>query len=550
MKRIQKTLLAVILICSVFVSAITVLSENTEIKFSDVPQNHWGYSAITEMTSRGLFSGTTVPIDGVGTFEPENPMTRAAFITVITRELYPEDVKNAESGDKWWSPYYSVALEKGLITEAELDNGILDVPMTREEMSMILVRSAEQKGESINKLVSDAQIADYSDVDDYYKLYVKECFSLGLIGGVDTQGTFDPKGTLNRAAAATVIYRLIDATKRIEVVFSTDSEFEIHFIDVGQADAALVLCDGKSMLIDGGNAADSSKIYTYLKERNITHLDFVIATHAHEDHVGGIAGALNYATAGKVYCPVESYDSDTFGNFVKYVEKQNLSIAIPEKGDSFSIGSAKVDILAVNTTSDTNNSSIVLKITYGKTTFLFTGDAERDVEQYLLDGNVDLSATVLKVGHHGSETSTSYVFLREIMPEYAVISVGKGNSYGHPSDEVLSRLRDADSKVYRTDLQGDIICKSDGENVEFNVEKNPDADTLSAPSCSSIDESKSASVEADGDSEYILNINSKKFHYPTCKSVKQMSEKNKKEHKGSREEIISMGYIPCANCKP
>ena len=120
MKKIQRIFLLVILLCLVFASTVTVLAESTDIKFSDVPQTHWGYSAITEMTKRGLFSGTTVPVDGVGTFEPDKPMTRAAFITVITRELYPEEVASAEGGNEWWSPYYNVALEKGLVTETEL----------------------------------------------------------------------------------------------------------------------------------------------------------------------------------------------------------------------------------------------------------------------------------------------------------------------------------------------------------------------------------------------------------------------------------------------
>ncbi len=525
---------------------VTPFAQNSTISFSDVPKSYWGYSAITEMTKRGLFSGTTEAVNGVGTFEPEAPMTRAAFITVMMRELYPDDIKNAESGSKWWSPYYDIAIENGILKNGELENGKLDQPMTREEMSMVLVRCAKQKGEVVGKLVSDAQIADYSTISEEFKVYVKECFSMGLIGGVDTKGTFSPKGTLNRAAAATVIYRLVDHSQRLKVDLPQESTFSIHFIDVGQADAALVLCDGKSMLIDGGNSSDSSIIYSYLKNQEITHLDYIVGTHAHEDHIGGLSGALNYASVGTVYCPVKSYDSDAFRDFVKYLEKRNVSITIPRVDDSFSLGSSRIDILACNTANDTNNTSIVLKITYGNTTFLFTGDAEREVEQYLIDNNADLSSTVLKVGHHGSETSTSYVFLREIMPEYAVVSVGKGNSYGHPTDEVLSRLRDADVKVFRTDLQGDIICNSDGERVTFTVDKGENADTLKAPNA----EITESSNTQNNFSKYILNINTKKFHYEDCRSVKQMSEKNKKDYFGSRDDLVLSGYTPCKNCNP
>ena len=201
-----------------------------------------------------------------------------------------------------------------------------------------------------------------------------------------------------------------------------NSSLEVHFIDVGQADAALVLCDGYSMLIDGGNVGDSSKLFSYLKKHNISHLDYVIGTHAHEDHIGGIAGALNFATVGTAYCPVDSYNTDAFNNFKRALQKHNVPITIPTVSTNFLLGNASCEILAVNTQSDVNNSSIVLRIKYGETSFLFTGDAEREVEQDILSREDDLLTTVLKVGHHGSETSTSYVWLREVMPEYAVIS--------------------------------------------------------------------------------------------------------------------------------
>ena len=256
-----------------------------------------------------------------------------------------------------------------------------------------------------------------------------------------------------------------------------ETNFEVHFIDVGQADAMLVLCDGKAMLIDGGNAADSNLMYTYLKKYNITHLDYVIATHVHEDHVGGIAGALRFASVGTVYCPARTYTTKAFKNFLQSLDRSDASITVPAAGLTFQLGSAVCTILAVNTElDDLNNTSIVMRIVYGETSFLFTGDAERPVEEHLLNSGIDLHADVLKVGHHGSKSSTSYYFLRQVAPKYAVIQVGKDNDYGHPTETVLSRLRDAEVKTFRTDLQGDIICISDGKNLTFTVSKNPDAD--------------------------------------------------------------------------
>jgi len=350
------------------------------------------------------------------------------------------------------------------------------------------------------------------------------------------------------------------------------SGFKVYFIDVGQADAALVVCDGKTMLIDGGNAADSNLIYSFLKKKGVSHLDYIIATHAHEDHVGGLSGALNYATVDTVYCPTRSYSSNAFNNFVKNVEKQGKSITVPSRGARFSLGSADCTVLAVNTTSDTNNSSIVLRIVYGSTSFLFTGDAERDVEEAMVNRGVTLKSTVLKVGHHGSYTSTSYQFLWNVMPDYAVISCGKGNSYGHPHDEVLSRLRDADVHLFRTDLQGDITCTSNGSSVSFSVSRNwnanvfgdvgnnstqPPAETEpeitepveTVPSETTPPETEPPAGENEG-TEYILNKNSMKFHYAYCEWAQKISYKNREEYTGSREDLIERGYSPCGSCDP
>jgi len=253
---------------------------------------------------------------------------------------------------------------------------------------------------------------------------------------------------------------------------AADTYFEVHFLDVGQGDCALVLCDGQAMLIDGGEASESSKVYAYLQNHGVDHLDYIVATHVHSDHVGGLSGALNYASVDHALCPVRDYDSKAFRSFIKYLKKQNISITIPEDGDEFNIGSAKVYVFGpVKDYDEANDASIVLKVVYGKTSFLFTGDAERIAEADILARGYDLSATVLKVGHHGSDTSTSYPFLREVMPEYAVISVGKNNSYGHPSENTLSRLRDADVTVFQTDLCGTIICVSDEKTVAFEFEK-------------------------------------------------------------------------------
>lgn len=252
-----------------------------------------------------------------------------------------------------------------------------------------------------------------------------------------------------------------------------NSNFEVHFIDVGQADSALIECDGKTMMIDGGNVADSNVVAAYLKKEDVTELNYVVCSHAHEDHVGGLSGALSVTKADNIYAPKTETNTKAYKNFKKKAEEQNVEIKHPNVGDEIQLGSSTVEFLGPvdENGKDLNSTSIVLKITYGNTSFLFTGDAESDEEEEILNSGADLKSTVLKVGHHGSRTSTSYPFLREVMPQYAVISVEKGNSYGHPNEETLSKLSDAGVEVYRTDESGDIVMTSDGNSISITTSK-------------------------------------------------------------------------------
>ena len=326
---------------------------------------------------------------------------------------------------------------------------------------------------------------------------------------------------------------------------SESGSFTIHFIDVGQADSALVPCDGHSMLIDGGNADDSNLVYSVLQRETEGHLDYVVGTHAHEDHIGGLSGAFETDTADVTFCPVTEYDSKAFRNFKTRADERGGGITIPAVGDTFTLGEASVTVVAVNSVpEDTNNTSIVIRIVYGDTSFLFTGDAEQETEEKILESGQNIESTVLKVGHHGSSTSTSQAFLDAVSPTYAVISCGKDNSYGHPHSETLAKLASAGVEVLRTDELGDIYCTSDGSEVTFSYgEYHKDADTSAAE----IEEPQQPDTISE---TYILNTNSRKFHRPDCSSASQISDANREEYTGTREELIEQGYTPCGYCKP
>ncbi|MBZ2174547.1 MBL fold metallo-hydrolase [Schnuerera sp. xch1] len=250
-------------------------------------------------------------------------------------------------------------------------------------------------------------------------------------------------------------------------------DIEVHFIDVGQADSILIKSStGKNMLIDAGNNDDEDLIYSYLKDKGIETLDVVVGTHPHEDHIGGLDTVINNFDVKKIYMPKVSNNTKTFEDVLLATKNKGLKITTPTSGDNFELGNAKCTMLAPNSSTydELNNYSIVIKLEYEDTSFLFTGDAEGISEQEMLNKGYDLSADVLKVGHHGSESSTTELFLEAVSPKHAVIMVGKDNSYGHPHDIILQRLKENNINVYRTDKSETIIATTDGKDI--TIDKN------------------------------------------------------------------------------
>lgn len=318
---------------------------------------------------------------------------------------------------------------------------------------------------------------------------------------------------------------------------SAEENFQMHFIDVGQALSVLVECDGQFMLYDGGNVDDGSLVVSYLQNQGVEELQYVFCSHAHEDHVGGLAAALAYFPANHVYSPVTEASTKCFQNFIKYTQQQGLQVEVPAVGTVWQLGSATVQLLGpIKQYNDTNDTSLVLRIDYGSTSFLLTGDMESDAERDLVESGANLKADVLQVGHHGSSTSSSYIFMNAVLPKMGIISCGANNKYGHPHEETLSILRDAGVDTYRTDLLGTITIGSDGSNYTVSSEHYATDAELNPT-----DPAASSTAQQ----AYIGNVNSKKFHLPTCPNLP--AEKNQILF-SSYDEAIAAGYEPCATC--
>ena len=253
-------------------------------------------------------------------------------------------------------------------------------------------------------------------------------------------------------------------------VDSSSSLLNVYYLDVGQGDSELIeLPDGRNMLIDAGNAENGSQINHFLQEQSIDKIDYLVATHPHADHIGGMAEVVQAVDIGSVYMPKVSTNSKTFENLISTIEQKGLKISTAKAGVTlFDQGNLKAVLVAPVGTkyTDLNQYSAVIQLVYGDTSFLFTGDAGAESEKQI---TADIHADVLKVGHHGSDTSSTKSFLERVSPKYAVIEVGEDNKYGHPDATTLKKLKDIGAEIYRTDEDGTIRIQSDGENI--TVEK-------------------------------------------------------------------------------
>lgn len=300
-----------------------------------------------------------------------------------------------------------------------------------------------------------------------------------------------------------------------------DRPFEVHFLDVGQADCALVICDGKTMLVDGGNIGDGPKILEYLRAQGVQKLDVLIASHPHADHIGGLPDVVREMEVTRACLSPYVHTSATYASLLDALDERGTAVSVPKAGDSFTLGGTQCQFVGDGAGfDDANNSSLILRAAYGDTAVLFTGDAETPAEEKALENGLPLEATVLKVGHHGSNTSTGKAFLAAVAPDIAVISVGEGNSYGHPAAGTLKKLT---CTLYRTDRDGTVVLASDGSTF------GPKGETTVQIGI------------------YIGNIQSGKYHRLGCRYLPSFENM---DFFFRPSDAAHAGYVPCGVCQP
>lgn len=335
-----------------------------------------------------------------------------------------------------------------------------------------------------------------------------------------------------------------------------EGELRVSFIDVGQGDSEFIeLPNGETLLIDAGTNETGADVVNYIESLGYSSIDYVVGTHPHEDHIGGLDDVIRTFDVESVYMPKVTADTKTFEDVLDAVDEKGLTINTAKAGVTLVDGdglSVKMLAPVLDEYDNTNDYSAVIRIVYDDTSFIFMGDAEQYAED-LITGDVD--SDVLKVGHHGSSTSTGEAFLERVSPSYAVISCGLGNSYGHPHTETIEKL--GGIPVFRTDEMGTIVATSDGSEISFRTLGKSDTGNAAQPEAPQETDTTafpgydegSVSEGLDISDGYILNTNSKKIHLPDCSAVDNMSDSNK-AYTDDYEQALSEGYTPCKICNP
>ena len=338
-----------------------------------------------------------------------------------------------------------------------------------------------------------------------------------------------------------------------DTVVAQNGEMKVHFLDVGQGLSILVQSEGKTMIYDGGDRKTSSFVVSYLKKQNIKTIDYLISSHYDADHMAGLIGCLKAFDVKHVISSDYEHDSKLYKSFIKAVKADGFTMEHPAVGETFTFGNGKFTILAPSTIDKkgSNNNSVAIKLENGDNSFVFTGDAEHASENAMCNTGIDLECDVLVPGHHGSATATSWDFLQKTVPEYAVISCGANNKYGHPDKDTMDKLESMGIQVYRTDKQGTITVVSDGNTLKWSEDScndytpgdENDSGTKVSGSAGTKQTASSQSQDNTTDMVWISATGSKYHRINNCG---RMNPDNAKQV--TREQAVSMGMEACKKC--
>lgn len=323
--------------------------------------------------------------------------------------------------------------------------------LTREEMAQIISVAYEMEDVSGNSFVDTSK--------SWASKKIEALVSNGITVGYP-DGTFKPKNNINRAEFSVMLVRAMDDDFKVDPL----KNLQVHFIDVGQGDSTLIQTpDGANILIDGGIKSAGQKVVSFLKSKDVGKLDMVVATHPHADHIGGLIPVLNAFKVEKFVDSGKAHTSQTYLEMLTIIDNKNIPFEVAQKGKvyTFDNGFKMTTIHADSAAANLNNASVSFKAEYNKVSFMFTGDGEKEAENAMINSGFNLNSTIYKAGHHGSNTSSTQAFINKVKPQATILSYGKGNSYGHPHDEIVKRLQAVGSKLYSTE-KGDILVKTNG----------------------------------------------------------------------------------------
>lgn len=451
MKRIISVLSILVLVFAL----VLPQQIHAEKIFSDEPIDIEQRNAVYSLVDKGVINGYPD-----GTFKPNQSITRAQVAVMINRAVKLEPVRGATtfSDVPTTHPYYNdiQALYRAGIIDGSAGKYNPSNVLTRGQMAKILANTYKLTLKETNAFT------DVSANHGFNK-YIGALADANITTGY-ADGTFKPNTKLSRVHFAVFMYRAIQ-------FIENPNQLKVHFIDVGQGDSILIQApNGKTMLVDGGVKSAGNTIVSYIQSLGIKKLDYVVATHPDSDHIGGLIAVLKVIPVGEFINSGKDHTTETYTQLLELVLDKNIKYTEPTTGDLIALDKdLKTQVLHVDAnTSNNNDASIVLKVTYNKVSFLLMADADTNIESQIAS-KYDVSATILKAGHHGSNTSSSLTFLQKVKPAATILSYGKDNSYGHPHDEVVANLKAVGSKMYSTAESSTITVTTNGSNYSTSA---------------------------------------------------------------------------------